>query len=1426
MEQNETDEPTKILINDKEIDKDKRLNKIESYIKNFFNNLFSKSPLNDSFPYKNKALENTFWCSQTIYIRIILLSCFFSFVVSWNQNIALIGDDGLTPAKDYVNKILEDLKNENIWTKIQNFHSLFLFLPVCNFIINLLPVIGMILSLSGLFLNCINVIIILSIYILLQSIYSIGNVWFNYVYELELLELVFLCMFLVPLYKNHLKKKYSATFLIQYIARFFVFKVLIGSSLIRLKNSDLWGKLEGKYYIYETHPLPSTLSYFLHASPLLSKLDNLFSILTECVFSFFILFPIRSFRLIGGSIIFIYCLLNFFTGNSYLFYFLLLAPLMFCFDDNILLRFFFKWRRNEILNIVKEKLINQNKSKRYFKSFNIFYFSGMNIEELSKMYDTYFNSNKEKNTLVQEEELISRSGSNEICFYKNESIFKNIKNDLCNIFYWIYSKNGLQYFIRNKNLTFEIISHIICSLIIIIYICITTIYPMTTLYFIFYLLIFTLYAFYIFFYTDNIISKVISQISLLTSLLLIYSNQIFFYGFVNMFHVSLFFIHLICLFILSTFFLNNRRFIFKFTAQYFYFILFIYFLSFFIRNILSPYQVMNAEYGSFELMNVYGSFGKIKKARNEIIIQGTDDKNINENTLWKNYEFNCKPDNVYKSMCNQFRFIFHFIPIIYIDRLDWQLSALSDKDNETILEVQWFKKFLTKLSMNDKNIISLLYKNPFMEKEIKLPFYLRILNNVYKFSEKGEKQWWDVVSSKVIVEPYHIPLIVDNFTKKNNEMDHKNYMISNVFQQINRQSNHNLRKHMKKLQKKYEKEKKLKEKKIEEQRKIEERKKIEQKKKLEEQRKIEEEKKKLEQRKMEEQRKIEEEKKKLEQRKMEEQRKIEEQKRKLEQREMEEQKKIEEQRKKLEEQKKIEEYNISKKKKFLEKQRKFLEEKELEEQERNDKERKKFEKQRKIEEQKIFEEQRKIEEEKKKLREQKKIDEERRKLEEQKQIKERKRIEEEKQKLEEMKKNIEEKKKLEQKSEQQKNYNKSDEELDERLKNELLSENNINVSTIHKLNNSNNLQHIKIHDENLSDNTKRELNKLIDEKLDNELNEKLKEGEPSKELKKINNYTKNDNGEIIESEEEVNEEIDEEKIKESDNEIEEKKKENLNEEIEDDEKLENESNEDIEEEMQKESSGEIEEKKKEKSNEEVEDDEKLENESNEDIEEEKQNESSGEIEEKKKEKSNEEIEDEKLENELNQEIEEKENENEEFIKDEIKQKEELEKELYEDIEEKEKEKNEITTKEKKDKLSNEKSKQKLENETNINEENINKNEKNNFNELKDINMKKDEELKKRKSNVASYEFKKFMLDKNMKNKLDNAIKNSYTKYKLLSNYSDKINKLGLFNLYNDQNKSIAVNKLKERSNYKGDDDVYLKDAIYDNDNDKKNTSQK
>ncbi|KJP86977.1 hypothetical protein AK88_03376 [Plasmodium fragile] len=805
MEHPEMRGPSRILVNDKEVNNEGGvLHKVNKWFKGLVKNVFFEEDTDDAFPSNNKALKNTFWTSQL--------------------NVPLIGEDGLTPAKEHVEKVMQDLRDEGMWEKFKKFHSLFWFLPASDSVLTTLPLVGMALSLFAVLLNQINILTVLPIYLILQSIYSVGNVWYNCVFEIELLELVFLTLLMVPLWSNHLKRRFSSTPFVRYVCRFFVFKVLLGSSLIRFRNTDLWGHLEGKYYLYETQPLPSSIGYILHEHMFISKLDNLFCILTECVFSFFILFPVRSFRLIGGVLILLYCLLNFLSGNSYLFYVLLVAPLMFCFDDEVLLPFVLRTTRNEVLSVVRDKVAQLAKSKGYFRSFDILFCTGFSVEEVNKMKDAYFRIDsdgvEEKNGLSgggsawgggvgvgggmgwsgegrwsggmgwtgrsntrggggglqgEKEHLLTRAtSSQETNFYSEESYMECIKKDILNALYWTFSQKGPQYILNNYNTSRELIIHVFCAFFMIIYnSCVHITYSTRESIFLFFIYVsfFLVHMIYLFFFTKNIFPCLVSQVGLLLSVSLIYTNYIFMNGFSNIYFTTLFFLHLFSLLSVSVCHLSNQRFVLKCLGQYFYFILFLYFLCFFVQNVLSPQQVMNAEYGNFQQMNVYGSFGHINKIRREIIVKATPPSNMSSslvtqsgeeqiNSAWNNYEFNCKPDNVEKTLCTQFRMLYGFLPVLYVDRLDWQFNQLSYNDDKSIVQTPWFQKFLQKLSHNDEDLLSLLYKTPSFvtppggtNSTKTSPIHLTVSSEVYKFSPQEEKDaWWDVVSSRVIIE--------------------------------------------------------------------------------------------------------------------------------------------------------------------------------------------------------------------------------------------------------------------------------------------------------------------------------------------------------------------------------------------------------------------------------------------------------------------------------------------------------------------------------------------------------------------------------------------------------------------------------------------------------------------------------------------------
>jgi len=68
-----------------------------------------------------------------------------------------------------------------------------------------------------------------------------------------------------------------------------------------------------------------------------------------------------------------------------------------------------------------------------------------------------------------------------------------------------------------------------------------------------------------------------------------------------------------------------------------------------IMNILSPNQQMNASFHPFRIVNTYGAFGSVTKVRNEVILQGTDAVHLDAKTVWRDFEFACKPGDINRS---------------------------------------------------------------------------------------------------------------------------------------------------------------------------------------------------------------------------------------------------------------------------------------------------------------------------------------------------------------------------------------------------------------------------------------------------------------------------------------------------------------------------------------------------------------------------------------------------------------------------------------------------------------------------------------------------------------------------------------------------------------------------------------------------------
>jgi hypothetical protein len=156
------------------------------------------------------------------------------------------------------------------------------------------------------------------------------------------------------------------------------------------------------------------------------------------------------------------------------------------------------------------------------------------------------------------------------------------------------------------------------------------------------------------------------------------------------------------------------------------------FLSYWpVQNLVSPRQRMNMAFNPYRLINTYGAFGSIGRIRHEVVLEGTDDDQVTEQTVWKEYDFKGKPGDP-RRMPRQWAP--HHL------RLDWLMwfVALSP-----VYGTEWFGSFVERLLQNDAPTLRLIRHNPFPDAP---PRYVRARLYEYRYTTWRElihdHAWW------------------------------------------------------------------------------------------------------------------------------------------------------------------------------------------------------------------------------------------------------------------------------------------------------------------------------------------------------------------------------------------------------------------------------------------------------------------------------------------------------------------------------------------------------------------------------------------------------------------------------------------------------------------------------------------------------------
>lgn len=176
-------------------------------------------------------------------------------------------------------------------------------------------------------------------------------------------------------------------------------------------------------------------------------------------------------------------------------------------------------------------------------------------------------------------------------------------------------------------------------------------------------------------------------------------------------------------------------------------------------NFFSKHQLMNYSFNPLHLVNAYGAFGSVTKTRYEVILEGTTDDVVSEETEWKEYEFKAKPGPVERRP-----------PQIapYHLRLDWLMwflpfsvhVSIDGRSLRTRGYEPWFMTLVEKLLQNDRPTLALLRRHPFTDRP---PRHIRAQYYRYRFTTSEERKRTGAYWERTLIGEYLPPLSVSDF---------------------------------------------------------------------------------------------------------------------------------------------------------------------------------------------------------------------------------------------------------------------------------------------------------------------------------------------------------------------------------------------------------------------------------------------------------------------------------------------------------------------------------------------------------------------------------------------------------------------------------------------------------------------------------------
>jgi hypothetical protein len=284
----------------------------------------------------------TWYIGRWLFLRGLGIIYLIAFASLGAQIIGLVGAEGILPAQPFLDAVQEKFGDE----RFGRFPTVCWWLGGSDAVLSGLCWAGAFFSLLLIAGVC-PIPSLFALWALYLSLSTVSRVFLGYQWDILLLEVGFLAMFVAP---GQLLPKFARerppSLVAIWMLRWLLFRIMFSSGCVKLNSRDIvWRDGSALTYHYETQPIPNGLAWFVHNLPEGIHHFSLYAMFFIQLIAVWFIFTPRRTRWIGLFFMALLQVLILLTG-SYCFFNILTLLLMLTLLDDVTLRRLVptKWR--------------------------------------------------------------------------------------------------------------------------------------------------------------------------------------------------------------------------------------------------------------------------------------------------------------------------------------------------------------------------------------------------------------------------------------------------------------------------------------------------------------------------------------------------------------------------------------------------------------------------------------------------------------------------------------------------------------------------------------------------------------------------------------------------------------------------------------------------------------------------------------------------------------------------------------------------------------------------------------------------------------------------------------------------------------------------------------------------------------------------